>query len=146
MFYVLVFIGVAAVLWLLSGGSGGRGFRVGRVIEDYEARLRPPQHEGPTWMAAGKAEREQRADGVAEFELSCIGIRPDTGTPRIPAGATVDVVVGGTVLATVPVTRGRIRLKLRSDRGAEIPPVQEGTPVAIRYEGTVLLEGVFERD
>ena len=68
-------------------------------------------------MAGGKAEREERADGTVEFELACAGVRVDTGTPRIPLGANVEVIVGERLLGTVPVTRGRIRLKLRSDRG-----------------------------
>ena len=97
-------------------------------------------------IARGKAEREQRADGSAEFELWCIGIRTDAGMPRIPSGAGVEVVVGDRVLATVPVKGGRIRLKLRTFNGDDVPAVQQGTAMAIRYQGTVLLEGAFEPD
>ena len=97
-------------------------------------------------MARGKAEREQRADGSAEFELWCIGVRLDSGIARIPPGDRVEILLGDRMLASVPVKGGRIRLKRRTSDGQDVPPVHAGTPVAIRYQGIVLLEGAFEPD
>lgn len=143
-YYVIAAIGLV-VLWLLFGGTSGR-LRVGRVVEDFEARLQPVQQEGPAWMASGKAHRERYADGRIDFDLRCRGIRTNTGTPKVPVGATLEVALGETVIARVPLRQGHVRLALSSRKGDRVPTVNAGTAISLRYEGTVLLRGTFELD
>jgi hypothetical protein len=139
-----VAVGIVVLAVLFGGGSGR--LRIGRVVEDFEARLRPLQQEGPTWMAFGKAHRERYANGREEFDLRCRGIRTNTGEPRIPSGAAIEVLLGETVIATAPLRQGHLRLILSNRKRQEVPKVQEGTVVSVRYQGTILLRGVFALD
>lgn len=138
--YLIIALSLLVILLL------GSRIRVGPVVEDFEADLRPVLQEGPTWMASGKAHRERYKDGREVFDLRCRGLRTNTGTPKLPVGAAIDVVLDGEALASVPLRQGQARLKLDSRKGGPVPVVAEGTAVALRYEGVLLLEGVFELD
>jgi hypothetical protein len=146
MTYIVLGIIILVALFLVAGGSLGRGVRVGPVVEDLEARLKPILDEGPTWMASGKVHRERYADGREAFDLRCAGIRTNTGEPSVPVDAGLDVFVGEQLVATVRLRGGHARLELRSADGETIPDAAVGTPVSIRYQGHVLLSGIFEED
>lgn len=134
----------AILIAIVLGGSGR--LRIGRVVEDFEARLRPVDDKGPARTAFGKAHRERYANGREDFDLRCRGIRTNTGVPRIPAGASLEVFVGETLVGTAPARRGHLRLLLSNRKRQNVPSVTEGTVITLRYQGTVLMRGIFVPD
>lgn len=133
------------VVWLLTGGTSGRGVRAhGRDSERLKAKLEPVIQEGPTWMASGWAVWATKPGRPAALEVLCSRIRTGTGTPNVPVGAELDVVVGGRVVGSAPVRNGQVRLKVpleSPELTAAVVAAGPGIPVELRYGNDVLMRG-----
>lgn len=105
------------------------------VLEALVAKLGPPGG----GKGSGKLERTRYADGGERLEVRL----------HLPAGTApgaVRVVAGARVLGEVRLADGRGELDLRSEDGADIPPLSEAEVVEVRSADGVLLEGVLEPD
>lgn len=107
-----------------------------RIVEDYEAKLRPPDDSG---RGGGKAEWERYGNG--EEELSVRFRKLD-----VPDGAMAEVRLAGRTLAVVQTSRGGGIVKLESSEGAQVPPVATADVVEVVHDGAVLLTGEFAPD
>lgn len=110
-----------------------------RVLEEYEADL----------YLAGVVDRSRKA---AEIEYSRFerGAELEVEIKRragIPAGDQVAVRVLGVEVCSVTVAdRLKSEVRLRTDRGDEVPPIKLGDTVELVHRGEVIAVGVFVRD
>lgn len=109
---------------------------MGQIIEDYQAKLRPPDERG---RGRGKIEWERYADGS---EALCARFRK----LDLPDGARVTVRLDGTVLGHTTVGCGAGRLAFESWRGQAVPKAVAGQVGEIADDHAVLLRGIFEVD
>ncbi len=86
-------------------------------------------------MPRGLAEYEQEG---SERELE-VRIRQI----NLPNGSSLGVFINDTQVGTMSILNGEGALKLRSQRGDNIPTITSGTNISIRSSSTVILRGVF---
>jgi hypothetical protein len=107
-----------------------------RIVEDYQAKLRPPDERG---RGRGKIEWERHADGS---EVLCARFRK----LNLPDGTRVSVRLDGTVLGHARVDCGAGRIAFESWRGQAVPKAVAGQVGEIADGHAVLLRGIFEVD
>ncbi len=107
-----------------------------RILEDCEAKLRPPPGRR---RGRGKAEWERYADGSEELDARFRKL-------ELPDGSSVEVRLDGAVLGCASVSAGAGRLKLESLKGEEVPKAVPGQVVEVVHDGVALLAGVFKPD
>ena len=107
-----------------------------RIVEDYEAKLRPPAGRR---SGKGKVEWERYGDGSEEFHARFRKL-------DLPDGASVEVRLDGVVVGYANISDGAGRLRFESTRSDEVPKAVEGQLAEVVRDGDVLLEGVFEPD
>ncbi|MEN8143768.1 MAG: hypothetical protein ABFS14_02350 [Gemmatimonadota bacterium] len=107
-----------------------------RILEDYEAKLRPPPGVG---AGRGKVEWERYGDGSEVFyaRFRKLDLRDD---------AVVEVRLDGAVLGNISISGGAGRLKFDSKDGREVPKAVTGQVVEVVYRDMVVLTGIFEPD
>ncbi len=110
-----------------------------RIIEDYEARLKPATPSSYTQRAQGKVERE--LFGNEEEELSLRFRHLD-----LPDGTVVEAALGERIIGSITINGGRGKLLLRKKDGCVVPVVGVGDVVEVRYLGAPLLVGKFRAD
>lgn len=85
----------------------------------------------------GAAEFQLYADGNRELEVEIEDV-------NLPAGAMLNAVVNGNTVGQIVLEADqRGRLKLRTEDGQAIPPVNNGSTISVRNGATVLASGVF---
>lgn len=73
--------------------------RLGPVVEDFEARLRPLRQEGPAWMASGKAHRERyRVPLVRGHVRLTLSSKKGEPVPVVGEGSILSLRYAGVVL------------------------------------------------
>lgn len=113
-------------------------FRFRSIVEDFEARLQPPDlHSQP--KARGKVEWERFADGEVSFELNVSRL-------DLPDGSLLEVRLDEDTIGQISLSRGRGRLDTSTASGVSVPVVAAGMPIQISYLGTTVLAGVFAAD
>ena len=107
-----------------------------RIIEDYEAKLRPPVGRR---AGRGKAEWERYGDGNEEFHARFRKL-------DLPDGASVEVRLDGALLGKTMISKGTGSLKFRTESGDRVPKAVAGQVAEIVHDGVIVLEGTFEPD
>ena len=130
---VLIILAIVVGLLLRSLSKG----QVRVVLEDYEARLKPPL--GSSVEGLGKAERERYKDGEEEFELKLHQL-------GLPNGSTVEVFLRDASIGSANVTDGRGVFRITSKTGSRVPEVSAGDVIEVHLQGAVILRGTFHRD
>ena len=110
-----------------------------RIVEDYEARLAPPETSADRRAARGKAEHERFEDGEVQFEVTGRGL-------EIADGTEVEIRLNGGLVARAAVSRGRISLRLSSRASDAVPVVRAADRIEIAHRSAVLLLGRFAPD
>ena len=112
-------------------------FRIRTVLEELEARLRPPASAGRS-TAVGKSERKRYGDHEERLKVRA---------HRLPVadGTVVEVVISGTVVAELTAQRGDVRLDF-SSKERQVPAVSKGDSVELRVGGQPLLAGSYGPD
>lgn len=144
--YLIIGVVLIALIVLSRRKHGSTRIRIGPVVEDLEARLRPLSQEGPTWMATGKAHRERFQNGRELFDVRVRGLRMRTGAPRLQAGDVLHVVLDGKTVAQMVARRDHFGVTLDSSAGDAVPVSSVGSEISIEFNGQTLLQGVFELD
>lgn len=112
---------------------GFLGFR--RVVEEYEATLSATGSS----PARGKAERKRYADREEALKVRGRGL-------EVPDGERVFVVLEGRRVGETVPAGGRFRFEASNHAGCSIPRVHEGSRLELRWNGKVMLAGVFRPD
>jgi hypothetical protein len=109
---------------------------VRRVVEDYEAKLRP--HLGES-SGTGKIEWGRYRNGHEVMRVRFKGL-------GVPDGESVSVAIGGQVIGRVAVRLGAGRLRFDSEQGDTVPKPSEGQEATVICDRLTLLSGVFKVD
>ena len=107
-----------------------------RIMEDYEARLRPPSGKR---SGSGKVEWERYGDGNEEFYARFRKL-------DLPDGTRVEIRLDGVVLGHADISGGVGRLKFESTKGQDVPKAVTGQVAEVVHGGEVFLTGVFKPD
>jgi hypothetical protein len=84
----------------------------------------------------GEAEVERESEGT-HFKVSVNHV-------NLPDGTTLNVLVDGVKIGTITLSQQRGEIRLRADRGQPVPPIVNGTTVAVTdAAGATLLGGTF---
>ena len=128
---------IAAVFLMFGIMKSKAKFR--RIVEDFEADLRPTLLNEYSQTGKGEVERELYADGTSELKLQF-------SRTNIPDGANVSLLINGTKTGDFQVSKGRVYKKINTQSGQTVPPVKAGDTAEVEYEGTVILSGTFYLD
>ena len=109
---------------------------VRRIIDDYEAKLRPPAGRGD---GRGKVEWERDGDGSEEF---CARFKKLV----LPDGARVEIRLDGSMLGVAIIDSGAGRLEFAHEKGDTVPKVTDGQLAEVVHGSVVILAGVFRPD
>ncbi|MCC6299134.1 MAG: hypothetical protein IT314_07540 [Anaerolineales bacterium] len=110
--------------------------RIRNVLKEFEAHLKPV-HQGS--KVTGKSEWKQYGDGAYRFKIS---IRKTD----LPDGSQVDVLLQEKRVMQLVAQDGKAIADLESPIRVELPSVQAGDLLRIRFGESILAEGVFKAE
>ena len=133
-----VWIIIIAVVFIMFGMLKSKAkFR--RVVEDFEADLRPTLINDFSQTGKGEIERELYEDGSSELKVQF-------SRTNIPDGDSVQLLINGSKTGDFQVSKGRVYQKVNTQSGQTVPSIKAGDTAEIEYNGTVILSGTFYLD
>jgi hypothetical protein len=108
--------------------------RIRQVLKEFEAHL----HALPTATVgtAGKSEWKHYGDDTYRFKVTVRNI-------ALPDDSRIDLVLDGLRIASQLVSGGKATVDVESQLQAQVPKVQAGQRLQVRFGDTVLAEGIY---
>lgn len=105
-----------------------------------------PSPSGPFAILSGATINGAMPRGYAEYELhsSRTELEARVFQVNLPSGTVLNVTVNNTAVGNLVMeSGGEGRLRLRSDRGDNVPVITNGMPIVLKNGGTTILSGTF---
>jgi hypothetical protein len=109
--------------------------RIRNVLQEFEAKLEPT----PTSLqsqARGKAEWKVYANGTRQCKVSLSRL-------NLADGTLLELAVDGRQITQLVVQQGIARYRRESERGEDVPVVEEDQVLRVLGSGQLILEGRF---
>jgi hypothetical protein len=109
--------------------------RIRNVLQEFEVHLAPPPASRQS-RTRGKAEWKTYANGTRQCKVSLSRLDLTDGT-------VLELAVEGRRIAQLVVQQGAARYRRESERGEDVPVVEEDQVLRVLSSGQVILEGRF---
>jgi len=113
--------------------------KIKRIVEDFEAKLKPTNINQFAQSGHGEVERELYGDGNAALKFYFSGT-------NLPEGSTVSLLINGFKIGDFLVSEGRVYEKIETKSGLTVPSVKTGDNVEVTYDESPVLSGTFYQD
>lgn len=110
-----------------------------RIVEDYEAKLKPVDPERFGIKAHGKAEWKRYGNDEEKLSVHIHDV-------ELPDGSELDVYLNGGFVGRITLRGGYGKFVVESNSGQAAPRAGEGSTTAISLSGGEILKGIFVKD
>ncbi len=110
-----------------------------RIVEDYEAKLKPVDPARFGEKARGKAEWERYGNDEEELSVSIRNV-------NLPDGSELDAYLNSGFVGRIALRGGYGKLEIGNNSGQAAPRAGVGSTMTVSFNGAELLKGTFVKD